>query len=69
MKNALKLPMAGSRTWTTGETIYQTTYGDYWSSTPLTNNNANYFSFNSTGIYSYGGTRRASGYAIRCFKN
>ena len=63
----LKLPVAGSRSYTNGNVTYTGVYGYYWSST-VDGIRARYFNFNSSfaGIYS---SVRVYGYSVRCLKD
>jgi hypothetical protein len=67
MANDLLMPFAGSRN-TSSSPNYQTTHGDFWSSSP-TGTGAYYLVFNSSLIIVDDISNRANGVGVRCFKN
>ena len=68
MSNALKLPMAGLRSWNDASLSYQGTIGYYWSSSP-NGTNGYLMLFNSSNINPSNNNNRANGFSVRCFKN
>jgi hypothetical protein len=68
MSNALKMPMAGYRSFNIAALYSQGSNGSYWSTSP--NGVSGYYvNFNSTVITPSGFNARATGYSVRCFKN
>jgi hypothetical protein len=65
-KNDLKLPFAGIRHWSDGS--LQTSFGNYWSSSPIDIHAHNLY-FDSLIVSSQNGSNRAWGLSVRCFKN
>ena len=63
----LKLPMAGSRSFSNGLLLYVGTEGYYWSST-VSSTNARYLSFFSSFAFMYA-DNRAFGFSVRCLKD
>jgi hypothetical protein len=68
MSNALKMPMAGDRSYSNASLINQGTNGLYWSSSP-NGTNGYFMLFGSTNIDPSGINFRAYGFSVRCFKN
>ena len=70
MSDDLKMPFAGRRLNSNGDTAYQGIAGNYWYSTPHWNDyQAYYFYFSSTQVIPWASHYRAHWYSIRCFKN
>ena len=68
----LKLPMAGYRDYSTADLKYQSSYGNYWSSSPAGSYYPNYachLSMDAFNVNANASDRRASGFSVRCFKN
>jgi uncharacterized protein (TIGR02145 family) len=63
----LKLPVAGYRTFSSGQLGVVGTYGYYWSST-IFSTNARFLSFDSTGANLLT-SQRATGFSVRCLKD
>ena len=65
----LKMPMAGSRSYSTTRVGNAGTWGYYWSSTPYNTQDSYYFDFSSSDIKLQLYSSRGNGYSVRCFKN
>ena len=68
MRTYLKMPMAGSRFYSTASINSVGNIGYYWSSTPYSANMSYSLYFHSS-IISHSNSYRSYGYSIRCFKN
>jgi uncharacterized protein (TIGR02145 family) len=68
--SALKLPMAGYRSYSGGSLLSQGGNGNYWSGSPVpSSTNAYYLFFGAGGVFPALNNRRAYGYSVRCVKN
>ena len=67
--NALNLPFAGLRDYSSYKVFSRTFFGYYWSSSLMYADKARYMYFSNSDFnwqeYNY----RSDGYAVRCFKN
>jgi hypothetical protein len=68
MSNALKMPMAGARNYSSADLNINGSYGGYWS-TSLIGSAAYRMYFGSTYISPSASSFRAHGYSVRCFKD
>lgn len=66
---ALKLPFAGTRSYSSADVGYQGSRGYYWSSSRSSANGAYTLYFNSTALYPQDARAHAYGFSVRCFKN
>ena len=70
-KGSLVLPAAGLRYSNSGELANASSYGYYWSSSPLYggNNYAGSLYFGSGNVYPLNSSNRAYGFSVRCVQN
>ncbi len=66
--STLKLTLAGNHNNLDAGVYNQTSWGYYWSSSPVSTN-ASFLSFNSTTVVPAGDYYRAAGYSVRCLKD
>jgi hypothetical protein len=67
----MQMPFVGYRSWS-DSTVYSSSYGYYWSSSPSDGGtlNSRFFYLDSDSLFTiYYGGYRGAGYAVRCFKN